>query len=58
VAASVPGVTDGDLLQPARFYEANGRAEEYRETVERLMAERRRYLASFPGLSSSIVSAV
>jgi hypothetical protein len=51
-------VTDGDLLQPARFYEANGRAEEYRETVERLMAERRRYLASFPGLSSSIVSAV
>ena len=58
VAVSVPGVEDTDLLQPARHYETNGRTEEYRETVERLVSERRAYLASFPGLSSSIVSTV
>ena len=58
VAVSVPGVEDTDLLQPARHYENIGRTEEYRETVERLVSERRAYLASFPGLSSSIVSAV
>ena len=58
VAVAVPGVEDTDLLQPALYYETHGRAVEYRATVERLMSDRRAYLASFPGLSSSIVSAV
>jgi len=58
VAVSVPGVEDPDLLQPRRYYQDHGRSLEYRHIVERLTAERRQYLGSFPGLSSSIVDAV
>jgi phosphoenolpyruvate carboxykinase (ATP) len=58
VASEVPGIDDLELLQPRRLYERQGRMDEYREYVDRLKAERAKYLAEFPGLGPSIVSAV
>jgi phosphoenolpyruvate carboxykinase (ATP) len=58
VASEVPGIDDLELLQPRRLYERQGRTAEYREHVERLKAERAKYLAEFPGLDQAIVSAV
>jgi phosphoenolpyruvate carboxykinase (ATP) len=60
VASAVPGLGEDDLevLQPRRLYERLGRSEEYRALVERFRAERREYLAKFPGLGEEIVSAV
>ena len=60
VASAVPGLAEDDLevLQPRRLYERLGRSEEYRALVERFRAERREYLAKFPGLGEEIVSAV
>ena len=60
VASAVPGLGDDDLevLQPRRLYERLGRADEYRGLVERFSAERREYLAKFPGLGEDIVRAV
>ena len=58
VATEVPGIDDTELLQPRRLYERQGRVDEYREYVERLKAERAKYLAEFPGLEQAIVAAV
>ena len=58
VAVSVPGFDDGDLLQPRRLYESQGRAAEYDDVVARLTAERRSYLADFTELHPDIVKAV
>jgi phosphoenolpyruvate carboxykinase (ATP) len=58
VAAEVPGIDDLELLQPRRLYERQGRIDEYRRRVERLKAERARFLAEFPGLDEAIVKAV
>ncbi len=58
VASGVPGIDDVELLQPRRLYERQGRADEYRRHVERLKAERARYLAGFPGLEAAIVNSV
>jgi phosphoenolpyruvate carboxykinase (ATP) len=58
VASEVPGIDDLELLQPRRLYERLGRVDEYREHVERLKAERAKYLAEFPGLEAAIVNAV
>ena len=58
VAESVPGMDDPDLLQPRKYYEVHNRGKEYRNTVDNLTMERRKYLASFPGLSDSIVTAI
>ncbi len=58
VASDVPGIDDVELLQPRRLYERQGRIGEYREHVERLKAERARYLAEFTGLGRAIVDAV
>jgi phosphoenolpyruvate carboxykinase (ATP) len=60
VAARVPGIdeSDIDVLQPRRLYEATGRAQEYRERVAKLRAERARYLAQYPSLSAEIVDSV
>jgi phosphoenolpyruvate carboxykinase (ATP) len=58
VASEVPGIDDVELLQPRRLYERQGRMAEYRQHVERLKAERARYLAGFPGLDQAIVKAV
>ena len=58
VAASVPGIEDGDVLQPRKLYERQGRGDEYRAQVERLKAERAEFLAKFSSLSDEIVAAV
>src|SRR3712207_6833452 len=60
VGTSVPGLGDDDLevLQPRRLYERLGRTEEYQALVERFRAERREYLAKFPGLGADIVASV
>ncbi len=58
VASSLPGFRDDELLQPRRLYERQGRLDEYRAIVEKLQAERRAYLRSFPGLDEGIVEAI
>jgi phosphoenolpyruvate carboxykinase (ATP) len=58
VAEDVPGVDDVELLQPWRLYERQGRSQEYRDTVERLTAERKARLDEFPQLSDQIKRAV
>jgi phosphoenolpyruvate carboxykinase (ATP) len=58
VASVLPGIDDPEILQPRRLYERQGRMDEYRALVEKLKAERRAYLATFPGLRQEIVNAV
>lgn len=60
VAAEVPGIdtADAGVLCPRRLYESQGRQEEYRRFVERLLVERREYLQSFSGLSDEITNAL
>lgn len=58
IATSVPGVDDIEILQPRRLYERQGRIDEYTAMVERLKAERRAYLMSFPGLDEAIVKSI
>jgi phosphoenolpyruvate carboxykinase (ATP) len=58
VASAVPGIDDLELLQPRRLYERQGRMDEYHTHVDRLKAERAKYLAGFPGLEQAIVAAV
>jgi phosphoenolpyruvate carboxykinase (ATP) len=58
VAASVPGIEEGDVLQPRKLYERQGRGDEYRAQVERLKAERAKFLGKFSSLSDEIVAAV
>src|SRR5919199_5119134 len=60
VAASVPGIdpSDAEVLQPRRLYERTGRADEYRQHVARLKAERAEFLEAFPSLSAEIVTPV
>jgi phosphoenolpyruvate carboxykinase (ATP) len=57
VAEQVPGFDDPELLQPRRLYERQGRMQEYRDTVERLKAERVARLREFPELAPEIVAA-
>jgi len=58
VAAELPGVTDVELLQPRLLYERQGRADEYARLVERFKAERKEYLATFPGLRPEVAAAI
>jgi phosphoenolpyruvate carboxykinase (ATP) len=58
VASSIPDFADGELLQPKRLYERQGRLDEYVAIVEKLHAERQAYLRSFPGLDQGIVEAI
>jgi len=58
VAAAVPGFDDIELLQPRRLYERQGRTDEYKQVVEALIAERRTYLRTFPGLDERIVNSI
>jgi phosphoenolpyruvate carboxykinase (ATP) len=58
VASSLPGIDDLEILQPRRLYERTGRLDDYRTIVERLRAERRDFLAKYPGLRSEIVGAI
>ena len=58
VAAALPGIDDLEILQPRRLYERTGRLEEYQTIVDRLRAERRDFLAKYPGLRSEIVNAI
>ncbi|HUG31661.1 MAG TPA: phosphoenolpyruvate carboxykinase [Acidimicrobiia bacterium] len=55
VAVSVPGVNDGELLQPRRLYERLGRRSEYESTVARLKKERVEYLAGFDALHPEVL---
>jgi phosphoenolpyruvate carboxykinase (ATP) len=58
VAAAVPGIDDIEILQPRLLYERQGRLGEYAAMVERMKAERREYLTSFPGLDDAIVKSI
>ena len=58
VTTEVPGVEDGDLLQPRRLYAAQGREDEHRALVEDLRTQRREFLAGHTGLESAVVAAV
>jgi phosphoenolpyruvate carboxykinase (ATP) len=57
VARAVPGIDDGEVLQPRKLYERLGRGEEYRAHVERLKSERAEFLGQFASLSPEIVAA-
>ena len=54
---AVPGIDDGEVLQPRKLYERLGRGEEYRAQVERLKSERAEFLGQFASLSPEIVAA-
>ena len=56
VANSVPGIDDAELLRPRLMYERQSRLGEYADFVDRLQAERRAYLAGFPGLAGEITA--
>jgi phosphoenolpyruvate carboxykinase (ATP) len=60
IATGVPGidVSDRDVLQPRRLYEAQGRLDQYDALVERFKAERTEFLRGFASLSDEIVAAV
>ncbi|HET7705547.1 MAG TPA: phosphoenolpyruvate carboxykinase, partial [Thermoanaerobaculia bacterium] len=58
VAKEVPGIDDADYLQPRRMYERQGRADEYRQLVEKYNKDRREYLRKWPGLAKEIVEAI
>jgi len=60
VAFRVAGIEGDDerLLRPRELYAQQGRLDEYRTIVERLRAERREYMKSFPGLARDIAESV
>jgi phosphoenolpyruvate carboxykinase (ATP) len=58
VAESVPGIEDGEVLQPRRLYERQGRSQKYGQFVERFKAERVEFLQGFPELDEEIIKAV
>jgi phosphoenolpyruvate carboxykinase (ATP) len=58
VGEDVPGIDDVELLQPWRLYERQGRTDEYRDLVERLVRERTERLREFPLLKEEIIRAV
>jgi phosphoenolpyruvate carboxykinase (ATP) len=58
VASSLPGISDGELLQPRRLYEGGRRLDEYRSWVERFKSERIEFLQGYPGLAPEILAAV
>src|SRR6058998_947816 len=60
VAFRVAGIEGDDerLLRPRELYAQQARLDEYRTIVERLRAERREYMKSFPGLARDIAESV
>ncbi len=60
VPKSVPGIAseDADILQPRKLYERQGRADEYRQIVNRMKEERLAYLKKWPGLRPEIIQAI
>ncbi len=58
VATSVPGISDDQLLQPGKLYQAHGRQEEYAKLVDRFKQERKEFLAKFSKLDPEIAAAI
>ncbi|MGH2675578.1 MAG: phosphoenolpyruvate carboxykinase [Actinomycetota bacterium] len=58
IGRSAPGIDDGELLQPRRLYEREGRTDEYRGLVDRFKSERVEFLKGFPELDEEIIKAV
>jgi phosphoenolpyruvate carboxykinase (ATP) len=58
VAVSVPGVDDGELLQPRLLYQRQQRSTEYAEIVATLHRDRREHLAGYHDLLPVIAAAV
>jgi phosphoenolpyruvate carboxykinase (ATP) len=54
VATSIPGIDDDELLQPRKLYERQGRGDEYRQLVERLLRERVEYLEGYDALDDRV----
>jgi phosphoenolpyruvate carboxykinase (ATP) len=58
VATSVPDFDDPELLQPRKLYESQGRLDEYRQVVDALKAERRKYMEGHSGLRPEVIAAL
>ena len=58
VAASVPGISDIEKLQPRRLYERTGRLDEYLKWVDTFKRERVEFLGRYEGLLPEIARAV
>ncbi|MEX0984354.1 MAG: phosphoenolpyruvate carboxykinase [Actinomycetota bacterium] len=58
VAASVPGLDDGEKLQPRKLYAGQDREDEYKGIVEGLKRDRVVHLQTFAQLSEEIIKAV
>ncbi|MGI9018884.1 MAG: phosphoenolpyruvate carboxykinase (ATP) [Euzebya sp.] len=58
VATLVPGIDDEEILQPRTLYQRQGREEEYNQSVARVKAERKQFMAKHVGLDSAIVEAL
>lgn len=54
VARTVTGISDEQVLQPRRLYEAQDRLDEYEALVARLKQERADYLAKFASLDPQV----
>jgi phosphoenolpyruvate carboxykinase (ATP) len=57
IARAITGVPE-ELLNPRKYYQAQGRKAEYEEIVAKLRAERREYIRKFEGIDPSIVEAL
>jgi hypothetical protein len=49
---------DNEILQPRKLYARQGRMDEYDQSVQRLKAERREYIAKWEGLNPEIAQAL
>ena len=56
IATRVPGIDDIELLQPVRFYQRQGRGDEYEAQVQQLKTERRAYLRAFDSLYPEVLA--
>jgi len=58
IAKHVPGVEDGDLLQPEHLYSKLGREVEYAAIAEQIRKDRTEYINQFDGLYDLIKKAI
>jgi len=58
IAEHVPGVEDGDLLQPEHLYSKQGREVEYAAIAEQIRKDRTEYINQFDGLYDHIKKAI
>jgi phosphoenolpyruvate carboxykinase (ATP) len=57
IAKAIPGVPD-EILHPRKYYEAQGRKDEYEKIVLGLRADRREYMKKFHGIDPRIAESL